>query len=152
MEGCVRSWDKIRMVHWSMGDGSRVVRRIVYKESVLALEDFLFFSLYSFSCIASNSTTLENILILVPRYALRVQPCNIHITCARPRPLQRGCLIPIINTKFIDLSTTAYLRILFLSSSYPKTLPLAPEQQERPICNGAKDRLLDKSIRRCYAV
>ena len=49
---------------------------------------FLFFSLYSFSCIASNSTTLKDILILVPRYALRVQICNIHITCARPRPLQ----------------------------------------------------------------
>jgi len=55
----------------------------------LVLEDFLFFSLYSFSCIASNSTTLKHILIIVPRYALRVQFCNIHITCARPRLLQR---------------------------------------------------------------
>jgi len=53
----------------------------------MVLEDFLFFSLYSFSCIASNSTTLKHILIVVPRYALRVQSCNILITCVRPRPL-----------------------------------------------------------------
>jgi hypothetical protein len=56
------------------------------------LEDFLFFSLYSFSCIANNSTTLKTfsnlVFVLVPRYVLRVQPSNIHITCARPRPLQ----------------------------------------------------------------
>ena len=31
----------------------------------MALEDFLFFSLYSLSCIASSSTTLKDILILV---------------------------------------------------------------------------------------
>jgi len=55
----------------------------------------------------------------------------------------RGFLIPIINTTFIELSTTTYLRKLFLSSSYPKTQPLAPETQERPIYNGTKDRLLD---------
>jgi len=53
------------MVHRSMKNGSRGGRRIVYKESVMVLEDFLFFSLYSFSCIASNSTTLKDILILV---------------------------------------------------------------------------------------
>ena len=38
--------------------------------------------------------------------------------------LLRGFLIPIINTTFIELSTTAYLRLLFLSTSYPKTQPL----------------------------
>ena len=57
------------------------------KRVLMVLEDFLFFSLYSFSCIASNSTTWKYILIFVPRYALRVQSCNILITCARPRPL-----------------------------------------------------------------
>jgi len=41
----------------------------------------------------------------------------------------------------MELCTTAYLRLLFLSSSYPKTQPLAPEKQERPICNSAKDRV-----------
>ena len=51
----------------------------------------------------------------------------------------------------MELSTTAYLRILFLSSSYPKTQPLAPEKQWRPICNGTKYRLLDKYIQRSYA-
>jgi len=35
-------------------------------------------------------------------------------------PLLQGFLIPIINTTFIELSTTAYL-FLFLSSSYPMT-------------------------------
>jgi len=36
------------------------------KRVLTVLEDFLFFSLYSFSCIASSSTTLKDILILVP--------------------------------------------------------------------------------------
>jgi len=47
------------MVHRSMENGSRGGRRIVYKRVSMVLEDFLFFSLYSFSCITSNSTTLE---------------------------------------------------------------------------------------------
>jgi len=64
--------------------------------------------------------------------------------------LLRGFLIPIINTTFIELSTTAYLRLLFLSSSYPKTQPLVPLLQERPIYNGSKDHLLDKRKRRRY--
>jgi hypothetical protein len=38
--------------------------------------------------------------------------------------LLQGFLIPIINTTFIELSTAAYL-FLFLSSSHPKTQPLA---------------------------
>jgi len=76
------------MVHRSMENGSRVADELYIKRVLIALEDFLFFSLYSFSCIASNSTTWKHILILVPRYALRVQSCNILITCTRPRPLQ----------------------------------------------------------------
>jgi hypothetical protein len=36
-------------------------RRIVYKESVVGWEDFLFFSLYSFSCIAKQVTTLKQL-------------------------------------------------------------------------------------------
>jgi len=35
-----------------------------------------------------------------------------------------GFLIPIINTTFIELSTAAYTKKLFLSLSYPKTQPL----------------------------
>ena len=35
------------------------------KRVLMVLVDFLFFSLYSFSCIASSSTTLKDILILV---------------------------------------------------------------------------------------
>jgi len=77
------------MVHRSMRNGSRVADELYIKRVLMALEDFLFFSLYSFSCIASNSTTLKHIPIFAPRDALRVQSCNIHITCARPRPLHR---------------------------------------------------------------
>ena len=36
-----------------------VADELYIKRVLIALEDFLFFSLYSFSCIASNSTTLE---------------------------------------------------------------------------------------------
>jgi len=60
------------MVLRSMGDGSRVADEVVYEERLLVSMGFLFFSLYSFSCIASNSTTLKHILIFVSRYALRV--------------------------------------------------------------------------------
>jgi len=50
---------------------------------LMVLEDFLFFSLYSFSCIASNSTTLKDILIpvlsirtssLVPQHPYHLRP------------------------------------------------------------------------------
>jgi hypothetical protein len=42
-----------------MGDDSRVTNELYIKRGCLVLEDFLFFSVYSFSCIASNSTTLK---------------------------------------------------------------------------------------------
>jgi len=77
------------MVYRSMKNGSRVADELYIKRVLIVLEDFLFFSLYSFSCIANNSPTLKSILILVPRYALRVQSSNIHITCVRPRPLHQ---------------------------------------------------------------
>ena len=70
---------------------------------------------------------------------------------ARAPPVLRGFLIPIINTIFIGLGTAAYLRKLFLSLSYPKTQPLAPQKQEQPIDNGTKDRLLEKCIPRSFA-
>jgi hypothetical protein len=56
---CERSWDKFRTVHWSMGNGSRMTEELYIKRVLLALEDFLFFSLYSFSCIAKQVTTLK---------------------------------------------------------------------------------------------
>ena len=60
------------MVHRSMENGSRVADELYIKRVLIVLEDFLFFSLYSFSCIASNSPTLKHILIFVSRNALRV--------------------------------------------------------------------------------
>jgi len=47
------------MVHRSRRNGSRVAEELYIKRVLLALEDFLFFSLYSFSCIAKQATTLE---------------------------------------------------------------------------------------------
>ena len=42
------------MVHWSIRDDSRVADEVYIKRGCLVLEDFLFFSLYSFSCIAKQ--------------------------------------------------------------------------------------------------
>jgi len=42
------------MVHWGMRNDSRVVDEVYIKRACLVLEDFLFFSLYSFSCIAKQ--------------------------------------------------------------------------------------------------
>jgi len=64
MEWCVRSLDEIRMVHRSMEDGSRVADGLYIKRVLLVLEDFLFFSLYSFSCIAKQVTTLKQLRLL----------------------------------------------------------------------------------------
>jgi len=42
------------MVHQIMGNHSKVADKLYIKRVVLVLEDFLFFSLYSFSCIAKQ--------------------------------------------------------------------------------------------------
>jgi hypothetical protein len=60
----VRSWDEIRMIHRSMKDDSRVADELYTKRVLLALEGFLLFSLYSFSCIAMQVTTLKQLRLL----------------------------------------------------------------------------------------
>ena len=52
------------MVHRSMRDGSRVADELYIKRVLIVLEDFLFFSLYSFSCIAKQVTTLKQLRLL----------------------------------------------------------------------------------------
>jgi hypothetical protein len=52
------------MVHQSMRNDSRVTDGLYIKRVLLALEDFLFFSLYSFSCIAKQVTTLKQLRLL----------------------------------------------------------------------------------------
>jgi len=52
------------MVHRSMRNGSRVADEMYIKRVLLVLEDFLFFSLYSFSCIAKQVTTLKQFRLL----------------------------------------------------------------------------------------
>jgi len=49
------------MVHRSMRNGSWVADELQIKRVLLALEDFLFFSLYSFSCIEKQVTTLKQL-------------------------------------------------------------------------------------------
>jgi len=52
------------MVHRSMGNDSRVADELYIKRVLLALGDFLFFSLYLFSCIAKQATTLKQLRLL----------------------------------------------------------------------------------------
>jgi hypothetical protein len=47
------------MVHWSMGNDSRLADELHIMRVLFVLEDVLFFSLYSFSCIAKQVTTLK---------------------------------------------------------------------------------------------
>jgi hypothetical protein len=52
------------MVHRSIRNGSRMADELYIKRVLLALEGFLFFSLYSFSCIAKQVTTLKQLRLL----------------------------------------------------------------------------------------
>jgi hypothetical protein len=56
---CVRLWVEIWMVHRSMRNGSKVMDELYIKRGLSVLEDFLFFSLNWFSCIAKQVTTLK---------------------------------------------------------------------------------------------
>jgi len=47
-----------------MRNGSRVADGLYIKRVLFVLEDFLFFSLYSFSCIAKQVTTLKQFRLL----------------------------------------------------------------------------------------
>jgi len=61
---CVRSCRNIQMGHPSMRNGSKVADELYIKRGCLGLEDFLFFCLYSFSCIAKQFTTLNQLQLL----------------------------------------------------------------------------------------
>jgi len=52
------------MVHRSMRNDSRVADELYIKRVLMVLEVFLFFSLYSFSCIAKQATTLKQFRLL----------------------------------------------------------------------------------------
>jgi hypothetical protein len=47
------------MVHWSIGNDLSVADEVYIKRGCLALEGFLFFSVYSFYCIAKQVTALK---------------------------------------------------------------------------------------------
>jgi hypothetical protein len=49
------------MVYWSMRNGSKVADELCIKGALAVQDDFLFFSLYSFSCIAKQVTTLKQL-------------------------------------------------------------------------------------------
>jgi len=62
-----------------------VADELYIKRVLMVLEDFLFFSLYSFSCIASSSMTLKDILILV--FSIRTSSSVLqHPYHLRPTP------------------------------------------------------------------
>jgi len=73
---CVRSWDEIQMVLWTMRNESKVVNELYIKRVLSVLEDFLFFSLYWFSWISKASHDFETGstpgLSWFPRYEFRV--------------------------------------------------------------------------------
>jgi hypothetical protein len=52
------------MVHRSMRNGSKVVDEMPINRVLSVLEDFLFFSLYSFSCRAKQVTTVKQLRLL----------------------------------------------------------------------------------------
>jgi len=95
------------MVHRSMRNGSRVTDELYIKRVLMALEDFLFFSLYSFSCIASNSTTLKDILILVPsiRTSSSVPQHPYHLRPTPPVTFKRDNGLPLSQKKDLDISS-----------------------------------------------
>ena len=55
----MRSWDEIQIAHQKIRIGLIVADQLYLKILLLALEDFLFFSLNSLSCIAKQVTTLK---------------------------------------------------------------------------------------------
>jgi len=66
---CVRSWLDIQMVHRSMWNDSRVADEVYIKRGCLVLEGFLFFPLYSFSCIAKQARlwpSVDSCHVLIP--------------------------------------------------------------------------------------
>jgi len=66
---CVKSWEDIRMVHRSMRNDSRVADEVYITRCCLVLEDCLFFSLCSFSCIAKQVrlwNSSDSTLVLIP--------------------------------------------------------------------------------------
>ena len=87
-------------------------RRSVYKERLLAVEDFLFFPLYSFSCIAINSTTLENDIDSCLCFCLSIRTSSVvlhHPYHLRPTP-------PVI-TDISQLELRLLVRILIVFSN-----------------------------------
>ena len=89
---CVRLWLDIRMVHRGMKNGSMVVDNLYMKRGCCTLEDFLFFSLYLFSCVQS-----------------KLQLCNSSDSCL---------LTPLIQTS----STLFRLRYHIILTNIPYTL------------------------------
>jgi len=61
------------MVHRGIRNNSRVVYKLYIERGLLVLENLLLFSLYLFSCIAKQVTTLHSFdSCLICRYALQV--------------------------------------------------------------------------------
>jgi len=66
--------------------------------------------------------------------------------------LLRGFLIPIINTIVIELSTAAYLSYSFFPHLILRLNLLRLQSKSYQICNGTKDRLVDRCKQRFLVV
>jgi hypothetical protein len=69
---CVRSWGDYSVGTSEYEKWFGGVGRIVYEERVVTVGGFPFFSLYSFSCLVTNTTTLE-----IPSSSCRVLLCLV---------------------------------------------------------------------------
>jgi len=77
----VRSMEDIGMVYWNMRNDSRVVDEVYIKRGCLVLEDFVFFSLYSFTHIVMQgglSNTSDCCLVLF--HSIRTSRSRVLIT------------------------------------------------------------------------
>jgi len=94
------------MVHRSMRNGSRVADELYIKRVLMALEDFLFFSVYSFSCIAKEVTTLKQLRLLSCLVLFSI-PHYCHQYHLRPTLLVTPAVILVLHTLSLRFSMRA---------------------------------------------
>jgi hypothetical protein len=99
------------MVHQSISNSSKVADELYIKRVLLALEDFLFFSLYSFSGIAKQVTTLKQ---------LRFLSCpDFHETNLEPLVLFSDIIFELSISPTLDhVRYPAMRNLLFCCSQY----------------------------------
>jgi len=104
------------MVHLSTRDDGRVADEVYIKRGRLVLEDFPLFSLYSFSCIATQArpfTSSDSCLVLIPsiRTSEHLVPTTISQYCYQyhlhPTP-------PVTSRKYVFQDILEILKETFI--------------------------------------